>query len=188
MTVELEREFCGRVLGTLGNHQDMREHLEILSKVASDCLTVVEFGVRTGNSTVALLHGLERGTRNGKRVLHSYDIADPAFNPPKLECVEWIFHKADTSALAEIPWCDLLLIDTKHTCVQVTAELKHERRVIDRIVFHDTVAWGDKGEGGELGITSAIYAFLAEHGDDWRVDFHRPNCNGLLCLRRISDL
>lgn len=158
---------------------DINELMPILNGYAQKSNVVVEFGVRTGNSTCAFLAGLPKGGE-----LHSFDINKPqcGFDDPR-----WTFTQADTGKLESIPICTTLFIDTLHTADQVRAELAHADNVQKWILFHDTMLFGDKGEGreGGYGITHAIYEFLARNSKNWRVKEHYPHNNGLLVLERI---
>lgn len=155
---------------------DINELMPVLFNYAKKSSVIVEFGVRSGNSTCAFLAGLD-GSR-GK--LYSYDIEEPKC---KFTDHKWSFSIQDTSKLDEIPNCDLFFIDTLHTADQVTAELKHSGSVKRFILLHDTMLFGDKGEGGGYGITHAIYCFLRDN-PDWRIKDHLPHNNGLLILER----
>lgn len=159
---------------------DINEHLPALYALAFKCNTIVEFGTRSGHSTAALLAGLDNTVGTA---LHSYDIAPQQFTPAALDLVTWHFTQADTSDLYAIPECDLLFIDTLHTCDQVRAELRCARYVRRWIAFHDTVlfGWRDEHPGHGPGIMQAILEFLAEH-PQWRVLSHNPANNGLLVL------
>ena len=178
----LAADLTARCTGKSGEHWDIYQHLPTLAEAAQMCETVVEFGVRTGNSTCAFLYGLETGKGGA---LHSFDIMRTKYEPPALARATWKFTQADTATLAEIPECDLLFIDTLHTAIQVARELVHAARVRKFIFLHDTVTFGSEAEGApnEHGITCAIYDFLAANRD-WRVIHHYPNNNGLLVLGR----
>ena len=182
MNQDLEKDYQERMACRNGTHKDINEHLSTLSGYAYLCSSIVEFGTRTGNSTVAFLHGLE-SNRGG--VLHSFDINDTPYTPPQNLKSTWNFTKADTKTIQDIPECDLFFIDTLHTAAQVRAELKFAHRVKHFIFLHDTVTFGDNGENGQTGITRAIYEFLANN-DDWQVMRHWDNNNGLLGLSRIN--
>jgi hypothetical protein len=161
---------------------DINQHMPRLRALASCCSVVVEFGTRSGNSTVAFLQGLADRTAG---TLHSYDIAPQQFQPPELpESVAWQFHQADTTQLDTIPACDLLFIDTLHNFEVVEAELQHHRQVARWIAFHDTVLFGSRDElGYGPGINHAIFRFLAAN-HEWAVlEHHAHNC-GLLVLQR----
>jgi hypothetical protein len=183
MNQDIENDYKERMAGRSGSHLDINEHLETLSVYASKCRSIVEFGTRTGNSTVALLHGLES---QGNGILHSFDINDTPYKPPSDLNAIWKFTKADTSLLEDIPICDMLFIDTLHTADQVRAELKFAYKCNKYIFLHDTVTFGDKGENGQDGITRAIYEFLADN-TEWRVMQHWSNNNGLLGLVRFHS-
>lgn len=166
---------------------DIHEHLPVLSALAQVCGHVTEFGVRGGNSTIALLHGLALDDDGGE--LASYDLM-----PHGIECVPylpptltWRFSLADTSTLSGIAPTDFLFIDTLHTCAQVAAELRHAPRVRKYIAFHDTVlfGWHDEAPGTGPGIMQAIFDFLGSaEGSHWHVVSHAPRNNGLLILAR----
>ena len=168
---------------------DINEHLPTLSCLAMACEgDVAEFGVRMGNSTVALLHGLfesQPWPAGHTRTLHSYDLAPAKVEIPLSSpaALWWLFTRADTAKLAHLPPVDVLFIDTLHTCDQVRAELVHATQVRIFIVLHDTILFGSAGEHGQAGITHAIYDFLAKNLE-WSVHAHYPNNNGLLVLRR----
>lgn len=184
MNEKLDADFRARCAAQAGRHYDMAEHLPVLSRYASACRDVVEFGVRTGNSTCALLHGLEQAADPAR--LFSFDLEPAEYAPPPLENTSWKFAQADTADLATIPECDLLLVDSLHTAAQVAAELRHAGRVRSWIFLHDTITWGSVGEKKEPGITDAIYQFLANEKGEWRVQAHWPQCHGLLCLARAG--
>lgn len=180
MNPTLEADYTRRCAGY--EHMDIHEHLSTLSGFASHCETIVEFGTRTGNSTCALLHGLESNGK-GAGVLYSYDINPTTYKPPLDMKTGWLFTVADTRKLDDIPACDLLFVDTLHTADQVRAELKHAGKVKWWIILHDTVTFGDNGEMGQTGITRAIYEFLRDN-PNWKVAGHWDNNNGLLALSR----
>lgn len=165
---------------------DINEHLQALHILAMGCDRIVEFGVRTGNSTVAFLSGLAQGAPIGGE-LHSYDIEDPQGEIPLPAAggPKWFFHKEDTAHLGTIPECDLLFIDTAHTRVHVAAELQYHASVRRYIVFHDTVLWGVIGMDGKTGVLHAALDFMAAH-PEWKLGAHRLNNNGLLILERSA--
>lgn len=168
------------------SHSDIHAHLPYLRALADKCDVVAEFGVRTGNSTVAFL------ASKCNRVV-SFDIEAPQFQPPEDAAGKWEFHLADTSALSEsdFPKCDLLFIDTKHTAAQVCAELRHAAAVAKYLVFHDTHLFGccEEGRPGEQvrgpGILAPILIFLTAH-PEWRVRYHSLACCGLTVLERLD--
>jgi hypothetical protein len=154
---------------------DINEHLPLLYRLAGECSHVTEFGVRSGNSTVAFLAALE--VKQGHLV--SYDIS-----PTGGTFAGWEFRLADTSTLADIEPTDLLFIDTLHNYAQLTAELKHANRARRFLAFHDTVTFGFLDETGYgRGLMPAINEFLAANPHWQCYEDHRNN-NGLLVLAR----
>lgn len=158
-------------------YSDISEHLPTLKRLASKCSHITEFGVRTGNSTLALLAGLPRGG-----TLVSYDINDCSDAVDNHEG-KWKFKQADTSKLFLIDKTDMLFIDTLHDYAQVVDELQHALAVRKYIVFHDIVLFGcnDESTGKGPGIMMAILEFLRDN-KSWVVQEVYPNNNGLLVL------
>lgn len=160
---------------------DIHEHVPTLLGLAGSCSQIVEFGVNLGTSTLAFLAG-------GCDKLDSWDIV-PSHMVPQIQHAaqgRWEFHHGD-SKMAEIPQCDLLFIDSLHTGKQLAAELAtHHHKVRDRIVMHDTETYGLVGEGNEAGLRQPLIDFLLTHCEEWRLESHYPNNNGLTILKRIG--
>lgn len=176
--------FEDRLNGIGVQHRDMMGHMATLATLAAMCEHCTEFGVRTGNSTVALLYGLSQRETPGwlasfDRDSHSLDFQTDRFAPN----VGWNFYQLDTSELSEIAQTDLLLIDTLHTYAQVTAELKHAPSVRRWIVLHDTCVNWTEGEKGAEGIGRAVTEFL-EANKNWRRAIAFNHSNGLTILER----
>jgi hypothetical protein len=157
---------------------DIIERLPDLRRYAGQCQTIVEFGVRTGNSTCAFLAG-------GAEV-HSYDLVEHEFLCPPDVQAKWHFTQANTLLLADIPACDLLFIDSYHSAPQVARELEHERRVRKWIALHDVIEWGLQGQGESQGIDYAVFDFLARHRLTWGVKEFLVDQWGLLVLERFA--
>ena len=183
-TAALDRAFADRVGA---GKSDISEHLALLSVLATECAHITEFGVRTGHSTIAFLHGLSI-RRSG--TLCSYDIEHHQVDLPELPVgIAWRFNCANTGELCDLEPTDMLFIDTWHTCDHVAAELSHASIVHRYIVFHDTTtfAGNGQGDGGGMGICPAIFDFLAsDEGSRWAVRTHCINNNGLLVLKRVK--
>jgi hypothetical protein len=169
---------------------DINQHLDTLKKYASECESLVEFGVGRIVSTWALLAG------KPKRMV-SYDINDPivhgsniqiVYSACKEEGIEYDFIK-DSTLNAKIAECDLLFIDSLHTYKQLSEELKlHGDLVKKYIIFHDTETFGAIGEDGSRpGLKQAITDFL-DIKKDWSIDFHATYNNGLTVLKRIKHI
>lgn len=170
-----------RKLGSGGaGHQDMVPHMDGLRNLASLCYHVTEFGVRTGQSTIALACGL---SENRGGILRSYDVNEPQIDWQVPANVDWVFRKADTSLLSDIEETDLLFVDTLHNAAQVRAELRMAPFVRRYIAFHDVVMFGTNGEQGG-GINEAIWEFLAGTRG-WRVRDYEHSTWGMLVLERV---
>lgn len=185
-----------------GLKSDINEHLPILKRYAALCSDVTEFGVRWVCST----YGLMAGTPNK---LTSYDIN--GIDTMKLNLLQRLaednninfkFVKADVLNI-EIEETDLLFIDTLHGYKQLKLELAgHAHKVRKFIIFHDTVSFGYHDEGqpnpdalnGNMrhlfdalpqrqGLLPAINEFLMGH-DEWSIDTHHANNNGLLIIKK----
>jgi hypothetical protein len=81
---------------------------------------------RKEGADLALLAGLDH---TPGAVLYSFDIAPAQVTPAALDLATWYFTQANTATLPGIPECDLLFIDTLHTCDQVRAELQYSGSV-----------------------------------------------------------
>lgn len=138
---------------------------------------VVELGSRSGVSTVAWLHALER---TGGR-LTSVDL-DPA--PPIGEWPHWTHIQADDMSLDPESFApaDIVFIDTSHHYGHTIAELRLWVRAVrpgGLIVMHDTcLQWPEGAEhaDGPFPVMRALREFVAETGFRWTND---PRCWGL---------
>jgi hypothetical protein len=159
---------------------DIHQHLPVLRALAAQVEHVTEFGVRTGQSTTALLAAQPK-------VLKSYDIADlgvAAKLRPLQGRTDFTFTVADTRAITIEP-TDLLFIDTLHTYDQLKEELRlHGDKARRWIVMHDTTTFGDSGEvPGTRGLWAAVEEFVAQGA--FVVKERRTNNNGLTVLERM---
>lgn len=170
-------------------------HLPRLRALASGFDLAVEFGVKGGSSSAALLLG-------ARRVI-SYDLVETA-QARALERAaggRWDYRIQD-SRLAPPEPCDLLFIDSLHTYAQCRAELERHADAVGRyLVFHDTLTFGSIGADGEtgrhswtytpqasvprehLGIRPAIDELMARDSS-WRVAAVYHDSHGLLVLER----
>jgi cephalosporin hydroxylase len=118
---------------------DMAPHYRTLIQYALECQTIVEWGVRGGVSTWALLDGLP-----ADGVLWSVDVI-PCIVPPRVsEDPRWRFlvgDDLDPAIQAQLPdKCDLVCIDTSHEYEQTVGELAYAVTLEPRrIVMHDYV-------------------------------------------------
>jgi hypothetical protein len=178
------------------NDGNMAPHLPRLRDLATGLSECVEFGVRRGGSSSALLLGCEH--------LTSYDIkATPeARSLQLLANGRWTYQIQD-SATAPISVCELLFVDGLHTYKQCHAELtRHADSVTKYLVFHDTVWRGTLGEGtadvdrrrlqstdmktlyGALGIRPAIDELMLRDRS-WQLKASYPELCGFLVLERV---
>ena len=116
---------------------DCVPHYPTLTRHARDAKVVVEFGVRGGVSTWALLDGLP-----ADGVLVSVDIIDCVVPPRVSADPRWTFlvgDDLDPAIQAQLPdHADLVFIDTSHTYEQTAAELAFSSTLTpDRIILHD---------------------------------------------------
>jgi hypothetical protein len=167
-----------RYESAVATSSDINEHLPRLREMSSG-IDVVEFGVRCGLSTTAILAGRPR-------TLTSYDIEEsPAVRELGLLATDapFRFVRADVT-VADIPWCDLLFEDSHHTANHVGSILaRHSAKVRKWLVFHDTETFGERGEDGGPGIMFAIRPWLASH-PEWTIACQSHVNNGLLVLER----
>lgn len=162
---------------------DINEHVPTLRELAKGKDTVVEFGVRTGVSTAGLLAGRPKK-------LISYDLnpspqAQAMMERAKEEKMDFEFKVGD-SLQVEIPECDLLFIDTKHTADHVFQELMRHGNKAKRIAFHDTEIFGENGEDGGPGLMVALRGWLMQN-KEWKVVRHDKNNHGFTVISRLED-
>lgn len=102
---------------------DIRGHLPYLYERATKAKVAVELGVRSGESTSALLAGVEEC--DGK--LYSIDIVPPQVPHSWHDIPRWRFRLGDDTDASVLNWCpvecDLLFIDTDHRYEHTLAEL-----------------------------------------------------------------
>jgi len=163
---------------------DINEHLPMLYFLAQQCNHVTEFGVRTGASTLAFLHGLQ-GRSEG--TLRSYDINDQFRVYKSLAphtTADWQFAICSTLTISQIEPTDLLFVDTLHRYDQVRQELAIHGDAARRwIAFHDTETFGTVGDDDGEGINRAIYDWLASR-PEWRIVYRTHRNNGLTVIER----
>lgn len=171
---------------------DIFYHLPTLKKYADKSDVIVELGVRTGLSTIALLMGQPKK-------MYSYDIV----KYPEISRVEqmakdagldFIFTEANDLDI-EIPECDLLWIDSFHTASQLRKELElHAGKANKYMAFHDTTTYWEKGEDSYeavsgtamncgQGLKYALEPFL-EANKQWTIEYRTEKNNGLMVLKK----
>ena len=173
----------------------MTPHLETIRAYANRCEVAVEFGVKHGASSSALL--MEAGH------VISYDILETpqARQLQRIAGDQWEYRIEDSVA-AIVPPCDLLLVDSLHTYAHCNAELNaHADRVRRYLLFHDVTTFGEVGAEGESGRQSWTYVtgqsvpaehtgirpaidFLMIRDPSWRIEARYTHSHGLLVLER----
>ena len=178
--------------------QDIIEHLDTITKYASQAEIVTEFGTRYGVSTLALLRGNPKSVVSvdlNKKFFDRFESSTNSF--AELCGVDFTFIEADDLKI-DIEPTDLLFIDTWHTYAQLSAELKRHAKNVNRwIILHDTVSFGDKDETAysdakvskkvksstKQGLNAAVKEFLNSN-KDWFMVEHYENNNGLTILEK----
>jgi len=180
---------------------DINQLLPIIYHYACNCETITEFGIRDGNSTLALL-------ASKPKCLKSYDInkcdLKDILEEADREFLSFKFYQETNDLLIEIEPTDLLFIDTDHQYNQLWYELKlHSDKVNKYIIMHDTTSFADKDMNNGLtrnqwvelykdvyprinksGLWTCIQDFLLEH-TEWVLDSRLTINNGLTILRRL---
>lgn len=179
-----------RLSKLIATESDINQHLQYLFETSKAYRHVTEFGVRYGASTTALLAGQMWNAANddGEGFLHSYDIHQhkEVADLQALGRSIFTFHHNSTLECSIQP-TEMLFIDTYHTYAQLKLELMtHSGKVWKRLVFHDTVTFGERGEdGGVPGLLMAINE-LIESGH-WKRTIHHQFNNGLMVLDRTPE-
>lgn len=163
---------------------DINQHVELLYKLAQQCKTVVELGVRTGVSTRAFLNCdvdlLSFDIKLDQEVQKLFDLARQ-----QGKNVRYIEDDVLNITIDDV---DLLFIDTVHTYDQLSQELKlHGNKAQKYLAFHDTYTFGLKGENGldQRGLLTAIIEFVIDN-PHWQFKLHRTNNNGFTVLERMD--
>jgi hypothetical protein len=168
---------------------DINEHLPNLMMLASECRHVTEFGVRTGESSRALLYGVSRNNLPSATV-RSYDVIPnwevaALFSQARREGVD-AQYIIENSLLANIEPTEFLLIDSDHRYEQLFGELSlNSHKVHKYIAMHDTYNMGLGAADTEpRGLLTAIIDFMISQNNTWVFHSHYTNNNGLTVLRR----
>lgn len=162
---------------------DIYFHLPKLKELSSQSNHVTEMGVRSGNSTIALLAG-------EPQTLISYDVNPiPQYLLELKHKTNFQFNQKNVLNISIEP-TDFLFIDTLHTYQQLSQELNlHSSKVRKWIAFHDTETFGLVGENYEgkvvEGLRKAIYEFL-ESNPNWKQIYHSKENNGLSVIERLN--
>lgn len=161
----------------------MDEAMHIVRALASECQDCVEFGVRTGSSTIALLLGC-------KGTVYSYEMdPHPEWHEPIKEAAgdRWKLTYGRSELATDVPECDLLLHDSWHHYDQVDAEMKaHAHKAKKYLLFHDSIGCASQSRlNGELvpGFRLAVDELMIRD-PSWHIKAHHNIRGGLLVLER----
>lgn len=122
------------LLNAANQYGDMTPHLDTLTRFAEGARVIVEWGVRSGVSTWALLNGLPADGR-----LISVDITRQDWPDRITHDHRWTFIPGDDRAIGlPVQRADLVLIDTSHEYHHTLAEL-HRADALEPswILLHD---------------------------------------------------
>jgi hypothetical protein len=157
---------------------EINVHTTKLRELASEAGTVIELGVRPKLSTIALLAG------QPKRLLVYAPGEEPIMKALKEKQGRTDFQFAAQNPL-DIPECDLLFINTRHTADQLWSELtRYAPRVHRRIVLFATQLFAERGEDGtSAGMFPALRKYLKEN-QQWSVIYHTDDNNGLTVISK----
>jgi len=188
---------------------DINEHIPVLKKLASECSSVAEIGIRTVVSTWGVLLGLAESSSQSKSYL-GIDLDCPpleklylAKHLAKENGINFQFWQINDMAINidDINPVDMLFIDSLHTYCHLTYELeKFSPKVRKYITLHDTsYPWGnidDRTYSGDYseypqnidrtkkGLWPAVEDFLKRHSE-WILVERRLNNHGFTILARI---
>ena len=170
-------DFAAEYTTRCAQSSDISLHLPFLHDSARDA-TVIELGVRTGNSTAAFLAA-------GADVW-SVDTEGPAVPAEWHEDPRWQFLCGDdlsAEILAALPAkVDVVFIDTVHTYDHTLAELRAYAPRASLVLLHDT-QWVDGRDAGTPAgpVARALDDYCAETGLSWE---NRSGSYGLGVLRK----
>ena len=188
---------------------DIYEHIPVLRKLANECSSTVEIGVRSLVSTWGIILGLAESSS-----VDPFYLGIDLHMPPtdKLYLIERLasangvncqFHEGNDMNI-DIPQTDMLFIDSLHTYCHLTYELNKFSPYVNKyITLHDTSApWGNNDDADyngdfseyppeidktKRGLWPAVLDFLSSH-PDWKLHERRLNNHGFTTLKRVYEL
>jgi predicted O-methyltransferase YrrM len=158
---------------------DFVEHVPVLKQLVSECESVLEFGMRYGVSSTAILAAQPKRFTSVDLVC----LPETVRRLERIRCsTELKIVEADSRTYQSEP-VDLVFIDTHHIADVLKIELaQHAPNARRYIVLHDVVTFGEWADGVP-GLMPAVRDFLADNSE-WRmVEFHE-NCHGLAVMQR----
>ena len=165
MLLSLHDDYLDRV----GPWSDIQDCLVRLHEWAARIprVSVLELGVRSGNSTAAFLAAAERADGH----VWSVDIATPDVPASWLECGRWTFTLGDDMIVTPPagPF-DILFIDSSHRYAHTLAELKRYVPLVKpggKVLLHDTRLDHVDGETIPFPVTAAVSDWCLVTGWSW---------------------
>lgn len=169
---------------------DIWQHLAALYHFVKQSQRPLELGVRTGNSTVAIMCAC---TEDNKP-LCSVDITDSSQEVRErlahfgLDVCLWAFIPGNDISPGTVeqvrqvnPTFDFILVDTTHTCEHTIQELNSYYQLLEHggiMAFHDSHSELYAG-----GVYEPVLAFISAH-PECTIILDDPRCNGLTAFRR----
>lgn len=187
---------------------DIVEHVPVLHRLAKECSSVTEIGLRDMTSSWGIFQGLAENSA-AKKSYVGIDIANPpaqtldlAQRLVRAQGISFRFWQANDMEIMIDP-TDLLFIDSLHTYCHLTYELeKFSPKVRKYIAMHDTSEpWGElddnqyHGDFSEYpahidktkrGLWAAVEDFLKMH-PEWVLQERRLNNHGFTILKRVAE-
>jgi hypothetical protein len=158
----------------------------------------VNMGTFRGDSSVAMLRGMETSPSGVRKIFIDVDITEYLQVRDMMQgfCdeigVQYEFMNEDSAKVVLPSGVDLLFIDTLHMGSHLHKELRrHHSKVGNFIIIHDTEFCSAFGFGvsektpkeGE-GLVPVIFEFLEEFRYEWELYQHHPGGFGMTVLRR----
>ena len=188
---------------------DINEHIQTLAEYATMSSSILECGVRSGNSTWGMVAGLLANNKKIKKLVSCDLVRDPSFEhrtPLVNKLIDFKFWIGNDLDYPDDENFDLIFIDTWHVYGHLKRELAKFASMCNKyIIMHDTTIDSIFGESLRLdhdilklseesgysmeeisiGLHPAITEFLEIHSE-FRLKERFTNCNGLTILERIS--
>lgn len=186
---------------------DINEHIPVLCRLAEECSSVVEIGVRSMNSSWGILQGLSVSKAKVRSYL-GIDLASPPASILRLarklaEANSIAFHFCQANDMnIDFDQADMLFIDSLHTYCHLSYELEKFSPKIRKIIcMHDTSPpWGYNDDSlypgnyaeypseidrSKRGLWPAVMDFLWRH-PEWKLLERRENNHGFTILMRVG--
>ena len=189
---------------------DIHEHIQTLAEYATLSSSILECGVRSGNSTWAMVAGLLANSTKIKKLVSCDLVKDPSFEhrtPLVNKLIDFKFWIGNDLDYPDDESFDLIFIDTWHIYGHLRRELAKFAPMCNKyIIMHDTEIDSLFGESLRLnndiikesqesgysvdeickGLHPAVTEFLEAH-TEFKLKQRFTNCNGLTILERVSE-